>query len=185
MPLRRHLSLFTISIKILAGLLLKRCFRRPISVTSIRLLTDFGRLSNNLGNHNSMIVTHKVRLDKWLWAARFFKTRAKAKAAIDGGKVHIDGIRGKAAKELQIGLEIRLRQGWDEKTVIIKSLSDQRRNATIAETLYEETTISIEQRLLKAAQRKSAGQQSDAKERPSKRNRRLIHQFKDKNLNAE
>jgi ribosome-associated heat shock protein Hsp15 len=132
-----------------------------------------------------MIVTNKVRLDKWLWAARFFKTRAKAKEAIDGGKVHIDGVRGKAAKEVQIGVEIRLRQGWDEKTVIVKSLSEQRRNATIAETLYEETLESTEQRTMLAAQRKSAGQQSDTKERPTKRNRRLIHQFRDKNLNAE
>jgi len=132
-----------------------------------------------------MSAANKVRLDKWLWAARFFKTRAKAKEAIDGGKVHIDGVRGKAAKELQVGIEIRLRQGWDEKTVIVKGLSDQRRNASIAETLYEETQESIEQRLLHAAQRKAAGQQAVSRERPSKRNRRLIHQFKDKNLNAE
>ena len=132
-----------------------------------------------------MSSANKVRLDKWLWAARFYKTRAKAKEAIDGGKVHIDGVRGKAAKELQPGIEVRLRQGWDEKTVIVKALSDQRRNATIAETLYEETPESIEQRLLQAAQRKAAGQQSVSKERPTKRNRRLIHQFKDKNLNVE
>lgn len=131
-----------------------------------------------------MDTENKVRLDKWLWAARFYKTRAKAKEAIDGGKVHIDGTKGKASKDLQVGAEIRLRQGWDEKTVMVKALSDQRRNASIAETLYEETPESIEQRLLQAAQRKSAGQQAVSKERPSKRNRRLIHQFKDKNLNA-
>ena len=132
-----------------------------------------------------MTSASKVRLDKWLWAARFYKTRAKAKEAIDGGKVHIDGVRGKAAKELQIGLEIRLRQGWDEKTVIVKDLSYQRRNATIAETLYEETAESIEQRLLHAAQRKSAGEHAVSNERPTKKGRRLIHQFRDKNLNAD
>jgi len=132
-----------------------------------------------------MTATGKVRLDKWLWAARFYKTRAKAKEAIDGGKVHIDGVRGKAAKDLQVGAEIRLRQGWDEKTVIVRNLSDQRRNATIAETLYEESQESIEQRLLHAAQRKSAGQTAVSRERPTKKDRRLIHQFKDKNLNAE
>jgi len=132
-----------------------------------------------------MTSTSKVRLDKWLWAARFYKTRAKAKEAIDGGKVHIDGTRAKAAKELHVGIEVRLRQGWDEKTVIVTGLSDQRRNATFAETLYEETPESIEQRLLQAAQRKSAGQQTTSRERPTKRDRRLIHQFKDKNLNAE
>ena len=73
-----------------------------------------------------MSTANKVRLDKWLWAARFYKTRAKAKEAIDGGKVHIDGTKGKASKELQVGIEIRLRQGWDEKTVIVRALSDQR-----------------------------------------------------------
>jgi len=131
-----------------------------------------------------MSTANKVRLDKWLWAARFYKTRAKAKEAIDGGKVHIDGTKGKASKELQVGIEIRLRQGWDEKTVIVRALSDQRRDATTAEALYEETPESLEHRLLEAAQRKSAGQQAVSRERPSKRNRRLIHQFKDKNLNA-
>ncbi len=71
----------------------------------------------------------KVRLDKWLWAARFFKTRVKSKEAIDGGKIHIDGVRGKAGKDLKIGEVLKIRQGWDEKTVVVLKVSEKRRGA--------------------------------------------------------
>ena len=124
----------------------------------------------------------KIRLDKWLWAARFYRTRAKAKHAIDGGKVYVEGNRGKPGKEVQIDEVIILRQGWDEKTIVIKALSDQRRDATTAQSLYEETPDSINQRELLVEQRKAAGNHLISSERPNKRNRRLIHQFKDKNL---
>ena len=72
---------------------------------------------------------NKVRIDKWLWAARFFKTRSLAKQAIDGGKIHIDGQRVKASKEIEIGMNITIRQGWDEREVIVVALSEQRRGA--------------------------------------------------------
>ena len=81
----------------------------------------------------------RVRIDKWLWAARFFKTRAIAKQAIEGGKVQCEGNRVKASKEIEVGMEIRLRQGFDEKTVIVTGLSDQRRGAPEAQQLYRET----------------------------------------------
>ena len=123
----------------------------------------------------------KVRLDKWLWAARFFKTRAKAKEAIDGGKVHIDGARGKPSKEIKVGETIKLRQGWDEKVVVVKGLSEQRRGAPEAAMLYEETEDSIEKRLTIAAQRKAAGGQMMSKGRPSKKDRRQIHRFREQN----
>ncbi|HIG43361.1 MAG TPA: RNA-binding protein [Gammaproteobacteria bacterium] len=123
----------------------------------------------------------KVRLDKWLWAARFFKTRAKAKQAIDGGKIHVEGVRGKAGKELRLGDQLRIRQGWDEKTVIVTGLSDKRRGAPEAQGLYLETKESSELRLRVAAQRQSAGK-TGVTGRPSKKNRRLIHQFREKNL---
>lgn len=123
----------------------------------------------------------KVRLDKWLWAARFFRTRAKAKEAIDGGKVHVGGARGKPSRELAVGEELRVRQGYDEKTVIVKALSDQRRGAPEAQALYEETAESIERRNREAAQRKLAGSQVASQGRPSKRDRRLIHDFKERN----
>lgn len=123
-----------------------------------------------------------VRVDKWLWAARFFKTRAKAKEAIDGGKVHVNGSRTKPSKELNSGDRLNITQGWDEKVVVVKELSDTRRSATIAETLYEETAESVEQRKRIAEQRRAAGNQVRSEGRPTKKGRRLIHQFKDKNL---
>jgi len=84
----------------------------------------------------------KVRLDKWLWAARFFKTRAIAKQAIDGGKVHYQGSRAKPSKDVEIGMEITLRQGFDDKTIVIKAISEPRRGAPEAQLLYEETQTS-------------------------------------------
>ena len=94
------------------------------------------------GNFNS----DKLRLDKWLWAARFFKTRSLAKAAIEGGKVHLDGQRVKVSKEISVGDTLHIRQGWDEKVVEVKALSGQRRGAEQAQLLYEETEASIKKR---------------------------------------
>lgn len=120
----------------------------------------------------------KVRLDKWLWAARFYKTRSLAKTMIEGGKVQVDGQRVKASKEIQVGANVRLRQGFDEKTVAVLALSDRRGNATQAATLYEETAASLEKRALAAAARKSMGGMQPADNRPNKKQRRQIMEFK-------
>ena len=90
--------------------------------------------------------TDKVRIDKWLWAARFFKTRTLAKTAIEGGKVQLAGQRVKVSREITAGDVLRIRQGWDERDVVVKAVSEQRRGAPIAQTLYEETTESIARR---------------------------------------
>ena len=122
----------------------------------------------------------KVRLDKWLWAARFFKTRSLAKAAIEGGKVHLDGQRVKVSKEIAVGDTLQLRQGWDEKVVQVKQLSDQRRGATEAQLLYEETADSVAKREAQAQARKAAGGMIDRPaHRPTKKQRRQIHALKD------
>lgn len=123
-----------------------------------------------------------VRLDKWLWAARFFKTRAKAKEAIDGGKVHLGGHRCKPSKEVVAGDTLNITQGFDEKTIIVQEVSEKRGSAPIAQTLYQETPESEEKRALLAEQRKAAGAHVRSEGRPTKKNRRLIHQFRDKNL---
>ena len=120
----------------------------------------------------------RLRLDKWLWAARFYKTRSVAKQAIDGGKVYCEGSRCKPGKDVEIGMEIRLRQGFDEKTVTIKALSDHRRGAPEAQLLYEEAKESIEIRLEQAAQRKAQPSLGSKAGKPNKKNRRLIHRFK-------
>lgn len=121
----------------------------------------------------------KVRVDKWLWAARFFKTRNLAKQAIDGGKVHIDGQRIKASKEISLGMTLQVRQGWDEKTIEVMAISDQRRGAKEAVLLYRETDESIAKREAYTTQRKLAGAfTSHSDGRPSKKQRRQIHRFK-------
>jgi ribosome-associated heat shock protein Hsp15 len=122
----------------------------------------------------------KLRLDKWLWAARFFKTRSLAKAAIDGGKVHLAGQRVKVSKEISVGDTLQIRQGWDEKVVQVKALSSQRRGAPQAQLLYEETPESCAKREAEAAARKAAGGMIDRPaQRPTKKQRRQIHRFKD------
>ncbi|HAN52988.1 RNA-binding S4 domain-containing protein [Stutzerimonas stutzeri] len=121
----------------------------------------------------------KVRLDKWLWAARFFKTRALAKAAIEGGKVHCRGERCKPSKEPKVGDELVIRVGFDTRTVVIRALSAVRRGAPEAQTLYEETAQSIAAREEAAALRKAGalGMQTDG--RPSKKQRRQIQLLRD------
>jgi len=121
----------------------------------------------------------KVRLDKWLWAARFFKTRALAKEAIEGGKVHCRGERCKPGKEPRVGDEYQIRQGFDERSVIVRELSAVRRGAAQAQLLYAETDDSLASREAAAALRKAGalGLQTDG--RPSKKQRRQIHQFRD------
>ncbi len=127
---------------------------------------------------NSDNSASKVRLDKWLWAARFYKTRSLAKTMIEGGKVHVEGQRVKASKEVSVGATIRLRQGFDEKTVIIQNLSEKRGNATQAATLYTETAESIEKRALTLAGRQSMGTMNSLDNRPNKKQRRQIMKFK-------
>ena len=120
----------------------------------------------------------KVRLDKWLWAARFYKTRALAKEAIEGGKVHCRGERCKPSKEPKVGDELVLRAGYDERTVVIEQLSAVRRGAPQAQLLYSETQESLDAREKSAALRKAGalGIQTDG--RPNKKQRRQIHRFK-------
>jgi ribosome-associated heat shock protein Hsp15 len=121
-----------------------------------------------------------MRIDKWLWAARFFKTRSIAKNAIEGGKVHHDGDRVKVSKEVRIGMELTIQQGIEKKTVVVKELSDVRGPAPEAQKLYNETEVSIERRELFASQRKLHNL-ARPDHRPSKKDRRDIHKFKQEN----
>ncbi|WP_422421952.1 RNA-binding S4 domain-containing protein [Pseudomonas sp. GZD-222] len=121
----------------------------------------------------------KVRLDKWLWAARFYKTRALAKTAIESGKVHCRGERCKPGKEPRIGDEFVLRTGFDERTVVVRALSVVRRGAPEAQTLYEETAESIARREQAAAMRKAGALGVTTDGRPTKKQRRQLHQLHD------
>lgn len=124
----------------------------------------------------------KIRLDKWLWAARFFKTRSLAKEAVEGGKVHYNDQRCKPGRTVDVGAVLSIRQGWFDKVVVVLAISAQRRNATLAQTLYEETADSIQKREQALLERKqNSGSQPLPQRRPNKRDRRRIHQFKNKN----
>ncbi|OZG75135.1 RNA-binding protein [Hahella sp. CCB-MM4] len=129
---------------------------------------------------NSAKEEHKIRLDKWLWAARFFKTRSLAKDAIDGGKVHYNGSRTKPGRAVDVGAEIKIRQGWSEKVIKVLGLSERRGPAPEAQRLYEETQESIEHREEMAWQRKQLQTaQMPPPRRPTKKQRRQIHRFRE------
>lgn len=120
----------------------------------------------------------KVRLDKWLWAARFFKTRALAKAAIEGGKVHCRGERCKPGKEPKVGEELVIRAGFDERTVVVRALSAVRRGAPEAQLLYEETADSLARREQAAAMRKAGSLGVETEGKPTKKQRRALQRFR-------
>ncbi|MDZ7276989.1 ribosome-associated heat shock protein Hsp15 [Pantoea eucrina] len=120
-----------------------------------------------------------VRLDKWLWAARFYKTRALAREMIEGGKVHYNGQRSKPGKVVELQAELTLRQGNDERTVIVTAISDQRRPASEAQQMYAETEASMEKREKTALARKmNALSMPHPDRRPDKKERRDLMKFK-------
>lgn len=122
--------------------------------------------------------SQKIRLDKWLWAARFFKTRALAKTAIEGGKVHYEGQRCKVSKMVEVGASLMIRQGFDEKEIIVNAVSDKRRGAPEAKLLYEETPASIKRRMDFAESRRVMNAARQAPDhRPNKKERRDMKRF--------
>lgn len=121
----------------------------------------------------------QIRLDKWLWAARIYKTRSLAREMVEGGKVHYNGQRSKPSKIVEIGAELKLRQGSDEKKILVLGLSEQRRPANEAQTLYQETAESVIKREEIAAARKlGALTMPHPDRRPDKKERRNLIKFK-------
>ncbi|WP_425916803.1 RNA-binding S4 domain-containing protein [Acinetobacter sp. TSRC1-2] len=131
-------------------------------------------------NPSQQNTVESMRVDKWLWAARFFKTRSISKAAIEGGKVHHNGERVKVSKEVRVGMELTIQQGFDRKTIVIKALSANRGAAPIAQQLYDETEVSVARRELLTTQRKLHNL-ARPEHRPSKKDRRQISKFKQDN----
>jgi ribosome-associated heat shock protein Hsp15 len=122
----------------------------------------------------------KFRLDKWLWAARFFKTRAVAAEAIESGKVEVNGDRPKRGKAVKVGDLIRVRLGPYEHHVVVRALSARRGPAAQAQLLYEETAASLQARTLLAERLKAAPPPLfTEKGRPSKKERRDLRRLKD------
>lgn len=124
----------------------------------------------------------KLRIDKWLWAARFFKTRSLATEEVNLGRVQLDGHDIKAAREIRIGDVLKIVQGKVVRSVVVKDLSDQRRGAPEAQLLYEETPQSLEHRRLLAEQNRLSPEpaQSISGGRPTKRDRRDLKGWGDR-----
>ena len=120
-----------------------------------------------------------VRIDKWLWAARFFKTRSAATEAVLGGRVHLNGARVKPSKEIRAGDTVEVRIGQLQWTIVVRGLSDKRGPATVATTLYEETPESISAREQRSAELRLARPLgADLGGRPTKQARRRIEDLR-------
>ena len=123
-----------------------------------------------------------VRLDRWLWAARFFKSRAQAKKAVEAGHVELNGRRAKPAKEVMPGDALSIRRGFAKSIVMVQAVAAQRRNATFAQTLYEETQESIRARETEAtARRMQRAGLAVPDKKPDRRARQAIQKLKFKN----
>ncbi|MBQ0723690.1 RNA-binding S4 domain-containing protein [Paraperlucidibaca sp.] len=128
------------------------------------------------GSKNASDNDTRTRVDKWLWAARFYKTRSLAKDAIDSGHVHCDGQRVKVSREVFVDMTLTIRQGHDEKIIVVDALSSVRGPAPVAQLLYHETPESIAKRDDLREQRK-AQNLAHPDHKPNKKERRQIHRF--------
>jgi ribosome-associated heat shock protein Hsp15 len=123
----------------------------------------------------------ETRIDKWLWAARFFKTRSQATAAVQGGKVEVNGDTAKPSRAVKPGDHVRLRLGPAEYHLTVKAIEERRGSASVAQTLYEESAESVAARERIAAQRRFAAAPSyEEKGRPSKKDRRDLDRLRDR-----
>lgn len=131
-------------------------------------------------NRSKLSLMDKIRIDKWLWAARFYKTRSLATDEIGKGRVEVNDQTAKASREVKVGDTIQLRQGDIIRTICVLALSDQRGPAPVAQQLYEETQDSLALREKAAIQRRLAREPALSIEqgRPTKRNRRELEKAK-------
>ena len=138
-------------------------------------MTNAQANTNPPSRHPALV--EAVRLDQWLWAARFFKTRSLAKKAIEAGQVRYEGERSKVSKSVAVGAKLRIRQGWEEKEITVLALSDQRLGAPCAQLLYQETEASQDKRADHRLARKAhAGMFT--RQKPDTKQRRTLRDLK-------
>lgn len=136
-------------------------------------------MAQDQNSRNGGSDAESIRLDKWLWAARFFKTRSIAADAVDGGKVHLNGERVKRSKTVRVGDEVQVRSGPFESRVTVRAISERRGPASVATELYAELPESITAREALAAERRlESFPGSRDVGRPSKQERRQIDDFR-------
>lgn len=134
--------------------------------------------TNHHAQRNDANTLQSLRIDKWLWAARFYKTRSLASDAVKTGKVLVNGDKIKPSKEIAVGDTLTIKQAFFAKTIIVRSLSNRRGPATVAATLYEETSDSIRNReRLKEIRQAQPAVRRAGQGRPTKRERRQIISF--------
>ena len=136
-------------------------------------------MSKNKNQDSKSSNDGSVRIDKWLWAARFYKTRSLARQMVEGGKVEYNGARAKPSRSVETGATIRLLQGFSRREIIVKGISDVRGPAPVAATLYEETAESIARREEEARLNKMAALINPHPDtRPNKKERRELESLK-------
>jgi ribosome-associated heat shock protein Hsp15 len=136
-------------------------------------------ISDNIQSNNENGIMIHLRMDKWLWAARFFKTRSLASRACELGRIESNGQQAKAAREVRVGDMLRVKNESGDFEVEVLALSDIRGPAAVAQTLYRETQASRELRQKLAEERKAMAHFEDAREgKPSKRDRREIDRLR-------
>lgn len=145
------------------------------------LLVKWLLILPHMTRENQESSAERVRIDKWLWAARFFKTRSLAADAIGGGKVSLNGDGVKPAKMVQVGDEVRIRLGPYEHVVTVRDVSERRGPASVAQGLYEETptSIAVREKLSEQLRMAPAAFVYEEKGRPTKRDRREIEKLRD------
>jgi ribosome-associated heat shock protein Hsp15 len=143
----------------------------------MRTTSDIEHLLSRSSDHCawSIQAVEQIRIDKWLWAARFFKTRSLAAEAVLGGRVHVNGVRVKPAKDVRLEDTVEVTIGAIRRTVVVRGIAEKRGPASVASTLYEETPESITNREQRAAELKLARPLgADLGERPTKQARRRL-----------
>ena len=142
-------------------------------------------MATSTTKHRTDDLMDKLRIDKWLWAARFYKTRSLAAEELDKGRVRINDIEAKPSREVKVGDTLTLRQGPVTRTLVVRGISSQRGGAPAAQLLYEETAESLAAKAMQAEQRR-LGQEpatSQTQGRPTKRDRRDIEKLGSKDWN--
>jgi len=150
-----------------------------LSVLSVANYSIVAQNKTTFSENHCVAMDKSLRLDKWLWAARFFKTRSLASDAVNGGKVHLNGARVKPGRVVHVDDKLRILRGGFVYEIVVQAINSKRRPASEAQLLYDENEASVQEREKRIeAQRLIAGNRHETERRPNKKQRRHIIRFK-------